>query len=180
MELTLYLKYASKLGLTIKAISSKPFSILVCVPVIALPVYTTPEKAIILLGILFIVDFITGIWASWIEFKKALPVVPGSGKRYVIQSSKLRLSAVKFGTYCIMILGGYGIEWVFVPGEFEPHTRLQKMTLTTIVIAFCCAIEFYSILFENVKRMGYDIIEKVKNMASSGWGVYKSIKNEKE
>jgi hypothetical protein len=74
----------------------------------------------------------------------------------------------------------WGIEKVFIIGEFEPHSKLQKMTFTTIVIAICCVIEIYSIVFENFKRMGFDIIKQVKKIASSGWGVYKSIKNEKE
>lgn len=75
-----------------------------------------------------------------------------------------------------MILDAYGIEWVFAPGEIEPFSRLQKMTLTTITIAFCCVIELYSILFENVKRMGFDVIQKIKTISSTGWKVYKNIK----
>lgn len=179
MELTIYFKYFFKLATTIKMMLSKPTSLIVCSPVFVVPVYSTPVKALILLAFFFIVDFITGISASYVEFKRSLPVLPGQGKRYVIQSSKLRLSAVKFGTYCIMILGAYGIEWVFVIQEFEPHANLQKMTLTTIIIAFCCAIELYSILFENVKRMGFDIIQKVKNISKDGWDIFKTVKDEK-
>lgn len=90
--------------------------------------------------------------------------MPGSGKRYVIQSSKLRLSAVKFITYGLVTLVARGVEWVFVAQEFEPHTSLNKMTLTTMAIGFCCAVEVYSIIFENIKRMGFDIIEEVKKI----------------
>lgn len=176
MELTIFIKYISKFGITLKLMLSKPITLIAVSPAIVVPAFTTPQKALILLAGLFIGDFITGIWASWIEFKKALPVTPGSGKRYVIQSSKLRLSAVKFGTYGFMILTGYGLEWAFVPGEFEPHERLAKMTITTFVIAFCCAVEAYSIVFENVKRMGFDVIQKIKNIT----GVYKSIKKESD
>lgn len=180
MELTIFLKYLAKLGVTVKALFSKPIAFVACFPVLTLPVFTTPQKALILLGGLFVLDFITGIWGNWIEFKRDWPIDPVTGKRErLIKSDKLRLSAVKFGTYCIMILGAYGIEWVFSPGEFEPHSRLQKMTLTTIVIAFCCFIELYSIVFENLKRMGFDVVQRVKNIAASGWTLYKSIKNEK-
>lgn len=176
MELTIFLKYLAKLGVTAKSLSSKPITFITCLPALTFPVFTTPQKALILLGGLFVLDFITGIWGNWIEFKRDWPIDPVTGRRErVIKSAKLRLSAVKFGTYCIMILGAYGIEWVFVPGEFEPHDRLQKMTLTVIVIAFCCVIELYSILFENIKRMGFDIVKKSKKI----WSLYKSVKDEK-
>lgn len=177
MELAIFLKYLSKLGITVKSLFSKPIAFIACFPVMSMPVFTTPQKAIILLGVLFTLDFITGIWGNWIEFKKDWPIDQITGRRErLIKSAKLRLSAVKFGTYAIMILGAYGIEWVFTPGEFEPHERLQKMTLTTIVIAFCCVIELYSIVFENFKRMGFDVVKKVKKI----WSLYKSIKDEKQ
>lgn len=177
MELTHCLKYFTKFGLTLKAMLTKPLPLLTCAPVLALPVFTTEQKALLLLGGLFMIDFITGLMASWTEFKKALPE---NRKEYLIESEKLRLSAVKFITYALTALMAWGIEKVFIISEFEPHSKLQKMTFTTIVIAVCCAIELYSIVFENFKRMGFDIIKQVKKIASSGWGVYKSIKNEKE
>jgi phage-related holin len=172
-----YSKYFIKFGITIKAMFTKPLPLLACMPVMYMPVFTTEQKALILLGCLFIIDFATGIMASWSEFQK---VLPENRKDYLIESDKLRLSAVKFITYAFTALMAWGIEKVFIIGEFEPHSKLQKMTFTTIVVAFCCAIEIYSIVFENFKRMGFDIIKKVKKIASSGWGVYKSIKNEKE
>lgn len=179
MELAIFFKYLAKLGITLKSLFSKPFTFISCLPVLTMPVFTIPQKALILLGGLFVVDFITGIWACWIEYKKDWPIDQITGRRErLIKSAKLRLSAVKFGTYAIMILGAYGIEWVFILGEFEPHERLQKMTLATIVIAFCCVIEFYSIFFENVKRMGFDIVQKVKNITSDGWKLYKNVKGE--
>lgn len=180
-QLALFLKYLAKVGIPLKSIFSKPFAFIACFPVLTLPAFTTPQKALILLGGLFVIDFITGIWANWIEFKRDWPIDPVTGeKERLIKSSKLRLSAVKFGTYGIMILCGYGLEWVFAPGEFEPHVRLQKMTLPTIVIAFCCFIELYSIVFENIKRMGIDVILIVKKIAASGWGIYNTIKNKKD
>lgn len=151
----------------------------IVLPSIEISDLTTAQKACILLGFFFVLDFITGILASWVEFKKVLPLVPSSGKRYVISSTKLRLSGVKFITYAFGIICAWGIEVVFVLREIPTgKITTHDLTFTTIVIAFFCAIEFYSIFFENIKRMGFDIIHKVKTIVKSGWNLYKDVKDE--
>jgi len=177
-DITLFTRYATKIFISAKIMLSKPFGLVLLLPVVAAPTFTTPQKALILLAGLFVVDFITGITASWMEFRRSLPVLPASGKRYVIQSSKLKLSAVKFIVYGLTALVARGIEWAFIPKEFEPHEALNKMTLTTMAIAFCCCIELYSIVFENFKRMGFDVIQIVKKVFTDGRKVYKIVKDE--
>jgi len=179
-EVYVYMRYPVKIFATLKVILSKPAGAATAVPVVAImPVLTTPQKALILLGCLFVADFITGILASWVEFKKSLPVLPGSGKRYVIQSAKLKLSGVKFIIYGLGSLIAAGIEWVFIAQEFEPHKALKKLTLTAIVIGFFCVIEIYSIVFENFKRMGFDVIQEIKKIFKSGRDIYKTVNNDK-
>ncbi|RWW99718.1 phage holin family protein [Flavobacterium cerinum] len=152
---------------------NKPLILFPCIPILVL---TTSQKAVILLGLFFILDFITGILASWIEFKKTNSA---SEKRYLIQSSKLRLSAVKFICYALGILCAWGIEIVFVIKKIPSGSiSTQNLTFTTVVIAFFCAIEFYSIFFENIKRMGFDILLKIQKISSESWKLYKTIKNE--
>lgn len=137
---------------------------------------TTSQKAAALLGLFFILDFITGILASWIEHTKSDSTTK---KGYVIQSAKLRLSAVKFICYALGILCAWGIEMVFVLKRIPTGSiSTQNLTFTTMVIAFFCVIEFYSIFFENIKRMGFDIIQKVKKISSEGWKLFKTLKNE--
>lgn len=154
----------------------KPLTLFTSLPLIGFPILTTSQKAVILLGIFFILDFITGILASWIEVKKTNST---AGKKYVIQSSKLRLSAVKFICYALGILCAWGIEIVFVIKKVPSGSiSTQNLTFTTVVIAFFCVIEFYSIFFENIKRMGFDVIQKVKKISSEAWKLYKTIKNE--
>ncbi|MCO6147534.1 phage holin family protein [Flavobacterium sp. NRK1] len=178
MNLSIFFNHLIKPFITAKIVLNKPDSFTYFLPAIVIPVLTTPQKAIILLGLFFTLDFITGICASYIEFKKNILPLPGSEKQYVLQSAKLRLSVIKFITYGLAIIIAYAIEWTFIIGEFEPHSKLQKMTLTTFVIAFCCTIEIYSIFFENIKRMGFDIIQKVKNISKEGWKLYKTITND--
>lgn len=140
--------------------------------------FTTVQKALLLLAGLFVADFITGIAASCIEFKNNPPKTNSTVKQYAIQSSKLRISIVKFCAYGMAILISAGIEWAFIAEEFSPHEALNQMSLTTIVVAFCCIIETYSIVFENIKRMGFDIILQVKNIAAKGWDLYTTLKND--
>ena len=172
-----YLKYILKAGTTAKIMATKPAVALVAIPAAALPLFSIPQKAVLLLGALFVADFITGIGASWSEFKKEkqdLPVVPA---HYLIQSAKLRLSAVKFITYALGIICAWGLEWVFVLESFNVHLSSQKLSLTSIVTAFFCTIEFYSILFENIKRMGFDLLLKIKEISRAGWDVFNTLKN---
>lgn len=175
MELTAFFYHALKVFNLPKIAFNKPIAIIACLPAFAIPVFSPTIKALILLGGFFCLDFITGILASWVEFKKAAPLVPASGKRYLIQSTKLRLSGVKFICYSLGTLCAWGIETVFVIKEIPSgHVSTQNLTLTTVVIAFFCMIEFYSVFFENVKRMGFDIIQEAKKV----FKLYKSIKDE--
>jgi len=158
--------------------TTKTFN-LIASTVFIIPLISTPLKALILLGILFVFDFITGIGASYVEFHKIKLLDSTAPKHYILTSSKLRLSVVKFITYGLAILIAFGIEWAFVNGEFKLHDNIQTITLTTFVTAFCSIIEIYSIFFENVKRMGFDIIQKIKTISKEGWRLYKTLKNDK-
>lgn len=134
MENTVFLTYIVKPFFSIKDISSQPLVFITCTPALTIPVFSTSIKAFILLACLFIIDFITGIAASCIEFRKSRK--PERGKKYIIESSKMRLSAVKFSTYGIGILIAYGLEWVFILEDFNLHSNLHKISLSTLITAF--------------------------------------------
>jgi len=36
----------------------------------------------------------------------------------------------------------------------------KELTITLICIGFCCIIELWSIIFENFKDMGFDVVKK--------------------
>jgi len=94
-NITILKIYALKPFYILKAICAKPAALLLVLPVIAIEALSIETRAAGLLFILFWLDFATGIAASYVEFKDKLPAkVPGAPKRYVIQSSKLKLSAV--------------------------------------------------------------------------------------
>jgi phage-related holin len=162
--LSLYSKYFIKLGISLKTMTSSPVTAVAGGTVVTLSIFSSVQKAILLLFLFFILDFITGILASWREKKQAEKENPKLKETSLISSDKLKLSAIKAFTYASAILSIYGIEKVFFIKTFKIDTISDEdMTITLIFVGFCCAIEFYSIVFENFKRMGYDIVKKFTN-----------------
>lgn len=155
---TLYFKYFAKLGISLKSMISNPYIGLTTGTVIAASAMTNTQKAIYLLIAFFILDFITGILASWREKREAEEKDPSLKEKNLISSEKLKLSGIKAFTYASAILAVYGIEKVFIIRSFKfDHISEQHMTITLIFIGFCCSVEFYSVFFENFKRAGFDI-----------------------
>jgi phage-related holin len=156
--LSLYSKYFLKLGISLKTMSSSPATAVASGTVVAASLMTNTEKAIYLLIALYVLDFITGILASWKEKREAEKKDPKIKEQDLISSDKLKLSGIKAFTYGSAILTVFGIEKVFIIKTFKfDSISDQDMTITLIFIGFCCAIEFYSIFFENFKRAGFDL-----------------------
>lgn len=167
--LSLYSKYFLKLGISLKTMSSSPATAIASGTVVAASVMTNTEKAIYLLIGFYILDFITGILASWREKKEAEKTKPELKEQSLISSEKLKLSGVKAFTYASAILAVWAIEKVFIIKSFKIDSiSEQEMTITLIFIGFCCAIEFYSIFFENFKRAGFDIRKKFYGVVNEG------------
>lgn len=160
--LSLYSKYFIKLGISLKTMTSSPITGVTAGTIITASVMSNTQKAVYLLIGLFILDFITGILASWKEKKESEKKDPSLKGKTLISSEKLKLSGVKAFTYASAILAVWGIEKVFIIKSFTfSNISDHSMTITLIFIGFCCAIEFYSVVFENFKRMGYDIAKKL-------------------
>jgi len=159
--LSLYSKYFVKLGISLKTMTSSPVTAVAGGTVVTISVFSSVQKAILLLFLFFALDFLTGILASWKEKKQLEKTKPELKEQSLISSDKLKLSAIKAFTYASAILSVYGIETVFFIKTFKIDSISDKdMTITLIFVGFCCAIEFYSIVFENFKRMGYDIVKR--------------------
>ncbi len=136
-----------------------------------------PQQALIFLSLVITLDFATGLVASWMEFKKTGNKKTGQ-KKYVIESAKLRLTAVKFICYSMGILSAQCIQTIFFIKRIPAgHIATKDLTLTTVIIGYFCVIEIYSIFFENIKRMGFDIIEKTKVISNGICKLYNTIKN---
>ena len=136
---------------------------------------------IFLLLILFAVDFITGVLASYIEFKKSDKKGKFfSDKEDGFTSARWRLTFVKAITYFLLIILTKVIEDVFKIKAFDFYWTDHKVTISLISIAFSCAIEFYSIFWENLPKAGFSIwgyFKKITGTAKEAVSEIKSIKD---
>jgi phage-related holin len=159
--ISLYTKYFFKLGVSVKAMASSPAGVITGTSIVAVSVFSSEQKALGLLLLFFILDFITGILASWKLKREEEKIKPELKDQALISSEKLKLSAVKAFTYASAILGVWGIEKIFFIKSFKFDTvSTEGLSVTLIFIGFCCAIEFYSVVFENFKKLGFDIAKK--------------------
>ena len=172
--ITLYTKYFIKVGTSLKTLSHSTAGVASSAGVLTAIVFSPVQKALGLFLLFLALDFVTGILASYFEKKEAEKKDPSLKEKDLISSEKLKMSLVKFSTYIIGILGCWLLESVFFLKKISLNSISDKeLTLTLICIGFCCIIEFYSIVFENFKRMGFDVRKKVMT-------IVKNVKKTKE
>jgi phage-related holin len=127
-----------------------------------------------MLFLVTVLDFITGVIASYVEDKKVQRVYSA----YFLQSNKLRKSAVKTMSYMVLILVShffalvFGLKNITIP-IIDIHTELS-----TIAFVVCISIETFSI-FENLKRSGFDIAKEIKKVVSGLLSIVKYFQNTK-
>lgn len=161
------------LNFKLEPMLSTPTGMIVLASAITLATLTTIQMSLIFLFFAFIVDFLSGIYASWSEWKaKKIKVTT-----YLIESAKLRKSVGKAIAYMAAIGFTYGFELVFFIKSFKVSASGRDLTITLIAVGVCIAIEFFSVL-ENMKRSGFDLIGKIKEGFKNGWGVVRSAKGE--
>lgn len=130
------------------------------------------QTGFIALGIAFTFDFITGTAASWYENKKQNK----KPKIYFIESRKLRRTIIKATTYLIFIMMSGGFYFLFFDGTFGLPISTKTFTIIEITFGMCIAVECWSIL-ENFKRLGFDIVGKITNMAKHFWKSFNAVKS---
>lgn len=137
---------------------------------------------IYLLLILFASDFVTGVLASYVVFKKSNKKGKFfSDKEDGFTSARWRLTFVKAITYFLLIILTKIIEDAFKIKVFEFSFTDHKVTISMISIAFSCACEFYSIFWENLPKAGFsiwDMFKKITGIAKEAVSDIKSISND--
>lgn len=144
---------------------------------------TTTQFAITYLLILIVLDFITGIMASYIQYKDIVNAVKLRSKivfidkilmffntgaiykircfeekfKRVVSSKKLKMSGVKLLLYFSTILVTYFFEQIFFIKNFKLDFSNLSFSLTLAIILFWSAVEWHSIFFENFKKIGIDV-----------------------
>lgn len=171
-ELHVYGKYVWTIVTAVK----KPT---VLIPAMGLSISLSSYHLMIflLLGLLF-ADYITGVLASWVEWKKEKKEEKFRTKGFT--SEKTRMSIVKIVTYLLFIILSWCLEMIFRIKPFELSWIDHEVTLTFIAMAISCAIEFYSIFFENLPRAGFSIwgmLKKIANKAKEVKNTYNDFTN---
>ena len=154
----------------------KPITMLSVVPAaLAVPVIDLYEAATVL-AILFVADFITGLLASYYEWKKK-PIKKDNfffGKGEGFSSDKFKKMFVKGMVYLGFPLFFIKFQSVFKIKSFGIKTVSEaQLDLVTIIIIIFCGNELFSIVRENLPRMGIDLIARLKNFLKE----FNSIKN---
>lgn len=158
--------YFTKSFLVIKTLTTKKGLVLIPA-VVTLPfLLTNTQKAIGVLVMLMIFDFVTGIGASYFKKKKLEKSKPELKNQSLISSEKLKKSGVKFLLYSMTILCSYFLGVIFQLKTFKIIVSDLEMNLCIGVVGFWCVVECYSIFFENFKDMGVDIKLIVKKITS--------------
>ena len=141
-------------------------------PLITLSGSTAVMTILVLLSLVFI-DFITGILASYVEFKKNPTVL----KAYLIESHRLRDSVIKVVFYLIFIM--------IVHASFTilaiPFIKVFVLELVPFSVAsvITILIEAFSII-ENIKRAGFDVVKQLKIVVTKIMSVLKYVKDIKK
>ena len=149
----------------------------VIIPTIGIIELSNIQLGLWLLFFLLSMDYFTGVYASWINYKKE------NGKRFFKDSqngfsSKLwKQSVTKVITYFLFILLTYAIEYIFQIKSFTSNYSDLKITITLFAIAISCGIEFYSIFFENLPRAGFDIENRFLKLFNKIKSIFTKVKN---
>lgn len=158
--LTLLVPYAKKAIIVGKTLFSKNGLYLATPVIIAMPIFSTNTLMGIFLGILMIGDFATGVWVSWNLKKELEKTKPELKKQNLISSEGLKKSGVKFLLYSSTILMAWFLHKILMLNTFQFSISKLDFTITLIVILFWITVEIYSIVFENAKKLGFDVVEK--------------------
>ena len=150
----------------------------VIIPTIGIIELSNMQLSILLLFVLLATDWGTGVYASWINYKKE------NGKGFFKDSKNgfssriWKQSLTKTITYFLFILLTYAIQHIFQIKSFDSeYSHIKGITITLFAIAISCGIEFYSIFFENLPKAGFDIEKEFMKLFDKVKSIFTKVKN---
>lgn len=174
MKEPLFTIYIKKTILVTKSLFTKQGLVIATPIALTLPVLSTIQQALWLLFWLMVLDFITGVMASGHEKKEAEKTKPELVNESLISSEKLKKSGFKILLYMCSILAVYRVQKIFMIKSFSVSFANIELSIALMVVLFWCLVELFSIVFENFKKMGFDVVKKISTIFST----VKTIKNE--
>ncbi len=171
--LTLLAPYAKKAFVVLKAFFVPKKAVFLAIPtIITFKILPNTVYAGIFLFVLMIFDFVTGILVSKKIKREAEKINPLLKNELLVTSSGVKRSGIKFLLYSSTILMAWFLQNVLMlkPIKF-PFSDLH-FTITLVGVCVWILVEFYSIVFENFKKLGIDVLLVFSNIKK----VYKEIK----
>jgi hypothetical protein len=169
-HISIMLGYVVKTATLIKSAFYQPLSLSVSIPIITFSVLNKIQLALLLLAFCIFIDFVTGLWVSYEEKLKKFKeeqIKIKSRLRFlfieVLESEKIRytiLKALVYGSFILVIYIGEKIFFIQLEKDIE---AIDKVFYTLLVIGILCAVEMYSAIFENAKKLGLDLELKINN-----------------
>jgi phage-related holin len=144
----------------------KPVAILGTIPVVALTPVVNLYDVIWILVWLFLADFISGITASYFEWKKQAP----EGKYFFGQSQGFSSDKFKKCFVKGIVYAGFPVIVLKFQQTFMlKNISMKSLTdsqidITTVFILLFCANEIFSIFWENLPKCGLNIPKGIKNL----------------
>ena len=144
----------------------KPISFLVIPPSIVVAPVVKLQDVVLILIILFITDFITGLLSSYFAWCKT--VVKGKyffGQSGGFSSDKFKKSFVKgmvYGGFPLIVLKFQDV-FLIKNLHFDSVTNSQ-LDITTVCILVFCANELFSIFWENLPGCGLNIPQSITKL----------------
>lgn len=127
---------------------------------------------LMMLVVVFLVDYATGLGASWAERHTR-----ESSSPFFLQSKKMRDSLLKACTYLLFIFMSWVMWYLFFDGTVTLPISTKPINIISITIGVCIAVEMWSIL-ENMKRMGFDLLGKIVRTFKTFWKTYNEVTHE--
>ncbi|WP_372744296.1 phage holin family protein [Lutibacter sp.] len=126
---------------------------------ISLPVLSTKQHVGLMLAILMIVDFATGFAVSKKNKKEAEKLKPELKTENTFSSETFKVkTGIKLFLYMSTIFIAYWAENVLKINPFNFSFSTLEFTITIVIMCIWMIVEMYSIFFENVKKLGFDIL----------------------
>ena len=140
------------------------------------------QKAFLFLIGCILFDFCTGVYASHVSYVDSMKVEGFTRKLSafffeVLESKKIRKTAIKSLTYFMLALSTFFLENSFFKKETLLESDPSELEITVWVLIFCSLIELYSAVFENLKKAGFDLRRKIEKTVSGLKSLIKVIKD---
>ena len=159
----------------------KPISLIAVIPsTIAVSQVVSYEGVWYLLVWFFLSDLVTGLLASYYEWKKSDHKDRWFfGKGEGFSSDKAKKMGVKLAVYLLVPQLLINLQTTLLLKNFK-YSRISdaEFELATCVVLFFCLIEGFSIFHENLPKCGFDLWGIVKKILGFAKEVKKEFKEE--